>query len=146
MSDLDVRVRLHIYETLLDRGAAPTVAESAAALGVGDEDARGALRRLAAGRAIVLRPGTDDVLMAPPLSAVPTRFRVEAAGRSHWANCIWDALGVAAMLESDARIEARCGDCDETLELRVEDGRVHGDGVVHFGLPARRWWEDIVFT
>jgi hypothetical protein len=32
------------------------------------------------------------------------------------------------------------------MTVRVEGERADGSGVVHFALPARRWWEDIVFT
>ena len=41
-----------------------------------------------------------------------------------------------------------CACCDETLRLRVEDGElVEGsDVLVHFLVPARRWWDDIGFT
>ena len=34
-----------------------------------------------------------------------------AGRRSYFGNCIWDALGVAAMLGEDVEIPAACGDC-----------------------------------
>ena len=37
--------------------------------------------------------------MAMPFSALPTAFRVVVGERSVWANCAWDAFGIAAALE-----------------------------------------------
>jgi hypothetical protein len=151
MSDtasVDTEVRLHIYTTLLAAGAPPSVPDTARALRLSPEDAGAAYERLSAGRVIVLRPGTRDVLMAAPLSAVPTGFSVRVAGgRSHYANCVWDTLGVLSMLGRDGVVDATCADCDEQVELRVADGVLApSDAVVHFAVPAARWWEDIVFT
>jgi len=40
-----------------------------------------------------------------------------------------------------------CGDCGVPLTLGVRDGSLaEGEGVVHFAVPARRWWENIGFT
>jgi len=147
-SAIDTDVRMHIYGAFLERGTPPTVVETARTLKLADADAAAAYDRLAAGRVIVLRPGTRDVLMAAPLSAVPTRFNVRLAnGRSYYANCVWDALGVMALLGSDGGVDATCADCDAALELRVRGGKLApSDAVVHFAVPAARWWEDIVFT
>jgi len=85
--------------------------------------------------------------MAPPFSAVPTPFVVETAAFSGHANCVWDALGVAAMLKQDARIKTTCGDCGMALELSVVDGNARGEPcVIHFAIPALHWWDDIVFS
>jgi hypothetical protein len=147
-STVDTDVRLHIFAELLSRGSAPSVAATATALGLSEEEAAAAYDRLATGRVIVLRPGTRDVLMAAPLSAVPTRYVVRMPdGRSHYGNCVWDALGLMAMLRSDGDVVATCPDCEAPLELSVRDGQLEpSDAVVHFAVPPARWWEDIVFT
>lgn len=134
MHDLEVRAR--IYDELLRTGSAPSSAE------LGDAEA---LRRLAAGRVIVL-DDAGEILMAPPFSAVPTPFLVHTSTTRAFGNCIWDALGIAAMARSDARIETSCGDCGAAMQVTVEGDTVRGDGIMHFAIPARRWWEDIVFT
>jgi hypothetical protein len=41
--------------------------------------------------------------MAMPLSAIPTPFQVEVGGRHFFGNCIWDALGIVAMLGGTER-------------------------------------------
>jgi len=148
MSDeLDVRVRCHVYGVALQRGYPPAIAEVAAALHLAPEDVRAAFERLAAGRALVLQPDSGEILMAEPFSAVPTPFVVEVAGFSCYGNCIWDALGIAAMLKQEARITTACSDCGLALQLTVAGGKVTGDsGIAHFAVPARDWWNDIVFT
>ena len=148
VDELDRSVRLGLYGHFLAHGRPPAAAETAQALGLPAEAVEESYDRLAAARVIVLRPGTREVLMANPLSAVPTRFTARLAdGRSFYGNCIWDVLGIPAMLGQDAVIGALCGDCDDRLELEVREGRLaRSEGVVHFGVPAARWWEDIVFT
>jgi len=144
----DDDVRLHILRELIASGTAPCVADTGAALDVPESDAAAAYDRLAANRVIVLEPGTHDVLMAAPLSAVPTSHIARMAdGRSHYGNCVWDALGVIAMLGQDGGVETVCTDCDAPLTLTVRRGALAPtDAVVHFAVPAARWWENIVFT
>jgi hypothetical protein len=86
--------------------------------------------------------------MAAPLSAVPTPHVVRMAdGRAHYGNCVWDALGVIAMLGRDGDVATVCADCEAPLTLTVRAGALQPtDAVVHFAVPAARWWEDIVFT
>jgi hypothetical protein len=144
--DLDTRVRLHVYESFVADGRPPTVSETAAALEVAEPDAAAAYRRLEENRVIVLAPGTLNVWMVNPLSATPTPFRVETPRGSYWGNCIWDALGIPAMLGTDGTVATSCPDCGEAMELRVDEGRPAGDAIVHFAVPARRWWDNIAFT
>jgi hypothetical protein len=144
---VDREVRLEIYRHFIEQGEPPTAAEAAAALGIPAENAEAAYRRLAAARVLVLAPETLDVWMANPLSAFPTPFWVETAGGAWWGTCVWDALGVAAMLGEDATIATSCADCGEPLQLRVEDGALQSaEGIAHFAVPARRWWENIGYT
>jgi len=146
--ELDKHVRLHLYESFLSVGSPPTAAETAEALAIPPNEAEEAYRRLEQGHVIVLAPGTTNVWMANPLSAVPTRFRVVTDdGRSWWGNCVWDALGILAMVDSDGMVDTSCPDCGEKIELRVEDRELQPvDAVIHFAVPAARWWENIAFT
>ena len=127
-----------IYERFVEDGQPPSPWDAAA----GE-----AFRTLAAERAIVLKPETNEIWMAAPLSAVPTDFRVKTPRGEFWGNCVWDGLGVIAMLGDDGTVETHCADCREPMALRVENGRlVEGDGVAHFAVPAARWWDDIGYT
>jgi hypothetical protein len=85
--------------------------------------------------------------MAPPFSGVPTPFLVHARGSDYYANCVWDALGVAAALHSDALIDASDGHTGEPMTLEVHNGKpVECQCVAHFAVPAAKWWEDVIFT
>jgi hypothetical protein len=111
------------------------------------EDVRAAMERLASGRAIVLQPESRELLLANPLSAVPTPFAVHVAGRLLYGACIWDALGIPAMLGQDAVVHTSCACCGEAMSVEIRDGLPRGvHGIIHFALPARRWWENIAFT
>jgi hypothetical protein len=96
---------------------------------------------------IVLAPGTANIWLANPLCATPSPFAVEAGGRSWWGVCVWDALGIPAMLGADGSVSTRCPDCQEPIELVVRDGSLLPvEAVIHFAVPAARWWENIAFT
>jgi hypothetical protein len=147
--EIDRDVRLHVYSFFVERGHPPVAAETAAALGIEPAEAEAAYRRLADTHVLVLAPGTPYVWMANPLSAIPTPFRVEAPGRTWWGNCIWDALGVVSMFGGDGTVTTPCPDCADEIRVDVRDRALHDpdpDHVLHFSVPARRWWDDIGFT
>ena len=145
--DLDFHVRRYVYDVLLARGYPPTLAETAQHLRAPTSDVRDAHQRLASGHVLVLQPDTGEILMASPFSAVPTPFVVELPDYSCFGNCIWDALGIAAMAGQDARIKTSCADCGTAMEVRVSGGAVqYAGGLAHFAIPARHWWDDIVFN
>ena len=148
MDERDLRIRNHVYSSFVRDGRAQTPAEAATELGLPTSEAEAAYRRLHDAHALVLHAGTTEIRMLNPFSAVETPHRVEAGGRSWFANCAWDALGVPAALHADAVVRSECPDCGEPLELEVRDGRLArgADLLVHFAVPARRWWEDIAFT
>jgi Alkylmercury lyase len=148
MEELDLQVRNEVYAAFVRVGRAPTSREAAAALRLAPEQVEDAFRRLHEAHALVLQPDSAEIRMLNPFSAVETPHRVESGGRTWFANCAWDALGIPAALHADGRIESRCPDCGEALELEVRDGElVRGAGLlVHFVVPARHWWDDIGFT
>lgn len=85
--------------------------------------------------------------MANPFAAKPTDFRVDAAGRSWFANCGWDAFGIGAALHVDIDFDTHCPDCGEALHITVRDGRPEPSNLVwHVLVPASQWWTDIGFT
>lgn len=146
---LDRLVRTYVYNTLISGGKMPLAAEVARHLGLGPDEVRASYRRMKEAHVLVLQEGDDEILMANPFSAVPTPFLVEAGGHSWWGNCVWDAIGIAAMVKGDARISTACGDCNDAMVLLVQNGSLrleHGEGIIHFSVPARRWWENIKFT
>jgi hypothetical protein len=145
---LDRDVRLAVYRGFVDDGRPPAPPEIARTLGVDTSTVEASLRRLADAHVLVLAPGTPYVWMANPFSAIPTPFSVRTAGRDYWGNCIWDALGIAACLGTDARIDTFCPDCAEPLSLQVRDGELQSPAecMIHFAVPAAHWWDDIGST
>jgi hypothetical protein len=140
-------LRRHLYDRTLTTGIPPTVAELAAASGLDLADVRIGLQPLAAGRVVVLQPGSGELLMVPPFSAVPTPFLVTTKRHTSYANCAWDALGVAVMMGTSARVQTACACCGDAMSLDVHPDRPsEGGEIVHFAVPAARWWHDIVFT
>jgi hypothetical protein len=146
--EVDTTVKLALYRTIADTGAVLTSAEVAQATGMAENDVRGAFARLHAKRLLVPEPGDPSrIRMAPPFSGVPTAFPVEAQGKRYYANCVWDAYGIAAALHADAVIPACDGYSDEPLTLEVrEDQPITQPYVAHFAVPAAHWWDDIIHT
>jgi len=146
MTPGDLAVRNATYRRFVELGRAPTAAEVGAALGQGSESVATAWGRLHDAHALVL-DGHGRLRMANPFSAVETPHRVEAAGRSWFANCGWDAFGIGVVLRSESTIHTTCPDCAEALELEVREYRpTDPNPVWHVLVPARDWWTDIGFT
>lgn len=149
-NDLDTLardVRIHVFREAAATGQIPQAPEVSRTLGQPETEVRAALRQLAAAKVLILAPNDANIWAANPFCAVPSGFRVAAAGRQYWGICIWDALGIAAALGSNAIITAPCGDCGDGMTLEVREGQlVRAEGVVHFAIPAHQWWDNIGFT
>lgn len=146
--DFDTEVKLRIYQTIAETTKAPSSGEVAQMLGASKEEVDGAYQRLHAKRLLVPEPNDPSrIRMAPPFSGIPTSFRVDIEGKQYFANCIWDALGVAAALQRDAIIKATDGYTNEPIVLEVRNGAVvPKECAVHFAVPAALWWKDVVYT
>lgn len=142
---MDDNVRRVVYDVTMSEGVPPTAAGVAEKIGEPPARVLESFRRLAENRMLVLQPG-GEILMAGPFSAVPTPFKVTTSTFSAYANCIWDSLGIPAMVNSDAVIDTNCADCGEQAKLRVMNGRLTGSGFMHFVVPPRLWWTHIVYT
>lgn len=143
----DTLIRLQIYRDFVETGRPPSTARLAEILQTPLAEVRAGMERLAAGKVIVLQPESRELMMAAPLCAVPTPYLVHAGGRSYFGACVWDALGIMAMLRRDAALETSCPCCGEALGMEtVADRLTAAPGIIHFGVPARRWWENIVFS
>jgi len=146
MTPFDLAIRNATYWRFVELGRAPTVDEVAEATGEGSAKIEAAWRRLHEAHALVLSPA-GELRMANPFSAVATPHRVDAAGRTWFANCGWDAFGIGAALHVDSTIHTTCPDCGEAILLETRDGQpTDAAPVWHVLLPARDWWNDIGFT
>jgi Alkylmercury lyase len=145
--ELEVSVKVAIYEHFAAVGTRPSAAEVAARVGIRAAQALEIFAQLRARRVLVLEADGESIRMAPPFSGVPTQHRVTSGGVSYYANCAWDALGIPAALHRWATVHSRCEQSLEPLELAVSDrGPEASDWLFHCVVPAARWWDDIVFT
>jgi hypothetical protein len=143
----DLQLRNLTYRLFVELGRAPTADEVAKAGGLMREEVAQAWRRLHDAHALVLQPDGTQIRMANPFSAVPTPHRVEAAGRSWYGNCAWDAFGICAALHVDGRVDTACPDCGEPIAVEVRSARPDDESLVfHCLVPAAHWWDDVVFT
>ena len=147
MDARDLSLRNATYGLVVTLGRVPTATETAAAHDVPVAEVEASWSRLHEAHALVLDADTGAIRMANPFSGVATPYRVEADGRSWFANCAWDAFGICAALDTDGRIETECADCGEPLAIDVRDRRPDDESLLfHCLVPAARWWDDIVFT
>ena len=146
--EIDTEVKLAIYELTAETGSIPTASDISRKIDIGESDVIAAFGRLHSKRLLLPEPGdVSRIRMAPPFSGVPTAFLVEANSKRYYANCVWDAYGIAAALHCDAVSHASDGHTGEPLTLEVKNGApmLH-PYVAHFAVPAAHWWDDLIFT
>ena len=146
--EFDIRVKLLLYQMIAETSVIPDSREVAASLSVPVGEVEEAFQRLHKMRLLVPEPGDPSrIRMAPPFSGIETSFRVVIESKTHYANCVWDALGIAAALHQNATVEASDGHTGESLMIHVgQSGAKETTYVAHFAVPAALWWKDIIFT
>jgi hypothetical protein len=143
----DLEVKLAVYHHFAETGRRPAVEEIRDQTGLTADEIRAAYTCLRAQRVLLLEADGVSIRMAPPFSGVSTQHVVMAGGRSYFANCAWDALGIPAALQSLATVHSRCEQSMEPLHLEVGlNGPEKSDWVFHCVVPAAHWWDDLVFT
>jgi hypothetical protein len=145
----DAAARAQIYEHIIEKGRIPSLPELAGALAQPEAETRASLQRLADAHMLVLAPDSDEIIMANPFSAIASPFAVTVDGRVFYANCIWDALGIPAMLGREGVVNTSCGCCGFPLQVTIGGGTTAAnapEALAHFALPAARWWNDIITT
>ncbi len=141
LTDFDKKVRAFVYDYTMRTGVPPASEQVAATLSVARAEIQASFHKLAEAHMLVLQRDTGEVLMANPFSAVPTAFLVRTGKQTYFGNCIWDAMGIPAMLKQDAVIRASCADCGTTMPLEIEKGELKpSSGLIQFAVPAIRWW------
>jgi hypothetical protein len=140
-------LRARVYDVLLDRGLPPSCTELGAHFSESADAIRAALGAMKIGKTIQMRPDGSEIWMAGPFAAEATAFRVIGRHAAWWANCAWDAFGVAVIAGEPAHVATHCPDCDEPLELLADPARApNEDLVMHFLVQARHWYDDLGFT
>ncbi len=168
------QVRHFVYAHFADTTHPPSVDKTATHFNISTEEADELYKELHNRHSFFLEPETSTIRMANPFSGIPTDFKVHANGKTYFANCAWDMLGIPAALHCDAVIDAVCTESSEIVQLEVKDGQItsvvtlsDSEGslpsksetlrsqralpqsdmlLVHFPLPFARWYDDLVFT
>ena len=144
---LDTALWRFTYEAVVRTSRGPSLREAAEALGASEPEVLAAYQRLGEGHAILLDASGAGLWRIAPFSAVPTDFAVEAGGRTYFANCAWDALGICAALHADGFIRASCGCCRLPMDLAIRAASLEpAEGLIHIAVPARDWYQDVAFT
>jgi hypothetical protein len=141
------QVRAFVYNHFADTTLPPSVEDTARHFNIEIQELSALYRELHNRHAFFLEPETLTIRMANPFSGIPTEYRVQANGKTYYANCAWDMLGIPATLHSDAISEAICTESNDWIQLEVRDGQIlANDLLVHFPLPFSRWYDDLLFT
>lgn len=141
------QIRHFVYNHFADTTHAPSVDVTAAHFNISIEEAGEYYQELHNRHAFFLEPETLTIRMANPFSGIPTDFKVHANGKTYYANCAWDMLGIPAALHCDAVIDAKFTESNDPVQLEIKDGDVtNSELLVHFPLPFAHWYDDLVFT
>jgi DNA-binding CsgD family transcriptional regulator len=135
-----------ILRHFAEDGCVPDARGLAHDAGLNVAETQAALRRIEHPGDIVVAPGSGNVWMAHPFSAVPTPYPVYVGARKYWADCAWDALLVGLLLEEDSDIVATCPDCGEEMRVEIRNQQLHGEGVIHCLIPPSKFFDNIGFT
>lgn len=140
-------IRAFVYGHFAETARPASVEETAALFALTHEEAASAYEALHQRHAFFLDTATHRILMANPFSGVETPFKVYANGKTYFANCAWDSLGIPVALHADAQIEAECAQSGKRIPLTVSGQTVqHDSGLVHFLVPFTSWYDDLPFT
>ncbi len=144
---LDTQTKLAIYRHFAETGKRPSLELIAERVGSSVAEVRETYGRLRAQRVLALESDGESIRMAPPFSGVPTQHVVTVHGTSYFANCAWDSFGIPAALHRPGRVQSRCEQSGEPLDLEISlEGPPPCDWLFHCLVPAAKWWENIVFT
>jgi hypothetical protein len=144
-----MHLRLHhlIMRSFMETGAAPSIDDLATSMPLDRAEVVEHLHALRDYHGVVLHPHSDEIWAAHPFSAAPTSFWVTTEMMSWWGNCAWCSLGIAALARADVTISTSLGAEGRPVTLHVRDGAVvERDYVVHFPIPMRHAWDNVVYT
>jgi hypothetical protein len=146
-NDLQNKMRYHINRFIFDNGFAPTVDDLASLLQIKSDPVKQTLKSLADSHALVLHPNSFDIWVAHPFALFPTLFWVKTAGKEWWGNCTWCSFGIATLTKTDTNIYTKLKGEEEPLLVQIRDNEiVQKDYVVHFPIPAGKFWDNVLYT
>jgi alkylmercury lyase-like protein len=144
----DQRLRGILALAIAETGHAPSTAALAERAGLPVAEVEAGLRRLHDGHALLLHPGDGcRPWVVHPFALAPGGCWVQTPHLGYWANCLYCAFGIAAVLKTDVVISTRIGGEGEAVRYAVEGGRAPvTTDVFHLSVPVARWWDNVVFA
>jgi len=140
-------IRAFVYRHFANTTQPPSAEETALHFALIHDEVAAGYEELQRRHALFLKPGMPDILMANPFSGLETPFKVHANNKTYFANCAWDSLGIPAALQVDAVIEASCAQTEDLIRLQISDRQIQSsNSLVHFLIPFKDWYDDLVFT
>jgi len=121
------QIRHFVYNHFADTTLPPSVDETAAYFNISTEEAGDYYRELHNHHAFFLKPDTLTIRMANPFSGIPTDFKVYVNGKTYYANCAWDMLGIPALLQCDAVMDAKFTESNESVQLEIKNGQINSN-------------------
>ncbi|OAL70165.1 hypothetical protein A7D00_5696 [Trichophyton violaceum] len=161
MKEVTRKVRYELFQFYLQECCPPTEDELAKLSGLGSCEIPSILRKPEEEHRIVLYThescAPTPMAMAHPFPHLPIPFIVSEGERSWWANCIWCAPGLAAMLAPDkAIISVGSGSMAQEVQVVVQGDELKviylhrelstSDCCAHFSVPPSTWWRDVRFV
>lgn len=145
--EIQDKIRIQINKFIFDKGYAPTVPELSEILNINVDTIERGLKQLADNHALVLHPNTFDIWVAHPFALFPTMFWVESNGKKWWGNCTWCSLGIAALTKTNTKVFTKLSGEKESVVIEIVDSKVvQSDLLVHFPIPAKKFWDNVIYT
>lgn len=145
--DIQNSIRYQVNRFIFDSGFAPSVTQLAELLALSQSEVENGLTALANNHAIVLHPNSFDIWVAHPFALFPTLFWVKTQGQQWWGNCPWCSLGIASLTKTDTEIFTKLKGQQEPLKIEIINNEiVQKEYVVHFPIPAREFWDNVIYT
>lgn len=146
----DQEVRVAIARFIRERAGIPQIADVARMLRRDAAAVEASFARMIEGHVFIPKAGSREIYAYDPFCVGPTDFHVRAEGRDWWGICGWDALGIPPALGTTGTLTSHCADrCGESIAIDIElagSASAPGGVILHVGVPARSFWEDIYFT
>jgi len=136
-----------IMDHMLNKGYAPDLAELCRLTHAKEASVVKALKDLEEYHGVVLHPHSSRIWVIHPFSNAPTNFYVESDKRGWWGNCAWCSLGIAALVNKDAKITSSFGAHGDPAVITIQDGQIkEGEFLVHFPIPMKEAWDNVIYT
>lgn len=121
----EIEVLSHIFDTILRSGRAPTLEELHSSLGKSITETADVVNELEEKDLLVRSKQTEEIVAIYPFSLTPTGHRVFIEnGKTLFAMCAADALGIPNMFNRNVRITSHCEGCEEKITIEIEDGKI----------------------